>query len=114
MFGIAAPGRCGMIGRTLCVAVHGGEGHKDRAARPPASLPALCEGYKGLTRCSPCIYCAVAGVRLARERSGYGFLAVVLCRLSPRFGQCLSLAWDAVNSPDAQSLRRAAVPGNPS
>ena len=76
---MAAPGRCGMMGRPLCVSVHGMEVPRDRAARPPASLPALCDGDKGITKFSPVMGGAVVSVRLARERAVYGFLAVVFC-----------------------------------
>jgi hypothetical protein len=82
MFGMAVPGSCGMMGRTLCILVHAVEVPRYRAARPPASLAALCSGDKGITTFSPFMGGAVAGLRLARERAVYGFLAVVLCRFS--------------------------------
>jgi hypothetical protein len=42
-------------------------------------LAALCSGDKGIAKFSPFMGSAVAGLRLARERAVYGFLAVALC-----------------------------------
>src|SRR6266852_4912989 len=56
----------------------------------------------------------VADAQLGREEFVDVLPPVALWRLPSGPGQCLSLAWSPGHCPDAQSLRCAALPGDPS